>query len=81
VTPTTDVHLGQFGGGIESKAITEFYGEYRTGKTQLCLTLCVTSFLPRVMGGGARRVPLDTILARARRPSHRRKPRTAVSRV
>ena len=30
------------GGGIESKMITEVHGEYRTGKTQLCMTLvCV----------------------------------------
>ena len=41
-----------FGGGVESGSITEFYGEFRTGKTQLCLTLCVTSFLPRAIGGG-----------------------------
>ena len=29
-------------GGIETGSITELYGEYRTGKTQLCHTLCVT---------------------------------------
>ena len=50
-----------FGGGIESGAITEFAGEFRTGKTQLCLTLCVTSFLPRAIGGGeGRAMFLDT---------------------
>ena len=32
-----------FGGnGIETKAITQFYGPSSTGKTQLCHTLCVT---------------------------------------
>lgn len=31
------------GGGIESSSITEVYGEYRTGKTQLCHTLSVTA--------------------------------------
>ena len=32
-----------FGGnGIETKAITQFYGQSATGKTQLCHTLCVT---------------------------------------
>ena len=32
-----------FGGnGIETKAITQFYGKSATGKTQLCHTLCVT---------------------------------------
>ncbi|MBA3749980.1 MAG: DNA repair and recombination protein RadA [Nitrosopumilus sp.] len=30
------------GGGIETKSITEVYGEYGTGKTQLCHTTCVT---------------------------------------
>ena len=30
-----------FEGGIESKAVTEIYGEYGTGKTQICHTLCV----------------------------------------
>jgi DNA repair protein RadA len=28
-------------GGIESKALTEFYGATRSGKTQICHTLCV----------------------------------------
>ena len=30
------------GGGIETGSITEMFGEFRTGKTQLCHTLCVT---------------------------------------
>lgn len=30
-------------GGIESQAITEAFGEFRTGKTQLAHTLCVTA--------------------------------------
>ena len=30
-------------GGIETGSITEIFGEFRTGKTQLCHTLCVTS--------------------------------------
>lgn len=29
------------GGGIETGAITELFGEFRTGKTQLCHTLAV----------------------------------------
>jgi DNA repair protein RadA len=29
------------GGGIETKALTEFYGETGSGKTQLCHTLCI----------------------------------------
>ncbi|KAJ1921051.1 Meiotic recombination protein dmc1 [Mycoemilia scoparia] len=40
------------GGGIQSMSITEAFGEFRTGKTQLAHTLCVTSQLPIEMGGG-----------------------------
>ena len=29
-------------GGIETGSITEIFGEFRTGKTQICHTLCVT---------------------------------------
>lgn len=29
-------------GGFETGSITELYGEFRSGKTQLCHTLCVT---------------------------------------
>jgi len=35
------------GGGIETMSITEAFGEFRTGKTQLAHTLCVTTQLPR----------------------------------
>ena len=38
------------GGGIESMAITEVFGEFRTGKTQLSHTLCVTAQLPNEAG-------------------------------
>jgi len=30
------------GGGLETGSITEIFGEFRTGKTQICHTLCVT---------------------------------------
>lgn len=40
------------GGGIESMSITEAFGEFRTGKTQIAHTLCVTCQLPTSMGGG-----------------------------
>ena len=40
------------GGGVESSSITEIFGESRTGKTQLCHTLCVTCQLDRGRGGG-----------------------------
>lgn len=38
-------------GGLETGSITEIFGEFRTGKTQLCHTLCVTCQLPLDMGG------------------------------
>eukprot|EP01097_Dermamoeba_algensis_P005803 TRINITY_DN3664_c0_g1_i1.p1 TRINITY_DN3664_c0_g1~~TRINITY_DN3664_c0_g1_i1.p1 ORF type:complete len:348 (-),score=66.81 TRINITY_DN3664_c0_g1_i1:79-1122(-) len=40
------------GGGIETGSITEIFGEFRTGKTQICHTLCVTCQLPVSAGGG-----------------------------
>ncbi|RUS17608.1 DNA repair and recombination protein rada [Endogone sp. FLAS-F59071] len=40
------------GGGIETGSITEVFGEFRTGKSQLCHTLAVTCQLPFDMGGG-----------------------------
>ena len=39
------------GGGIETQALTEFIGEYGTGKTQICLMLSVTAQLPYEKGG------------------------------
>ncbi|CAH1964109.1 unnamed protein product [Acanthoscelides obtectus] len=38
------------GGGIESMSITEAFGEFRTGKTQLSHTLCVTAQMPGANG-------------------------------
>ncbi|XP_030201080.1 DNA repair protein RAD51 homolog 1 isoform X1 [Gadus morhua] len=39
-------------GGMETGSITEMFGEFRTGKTQLCHTLAVTCQLPIDQGGG-----------------------------
>jgi len=39
------------GGGVETKTITEFFGEYGTGKTQICLQLSVNVQLPPEKGG------------------------------
>ncbi len=39
------------GGGIEPGSVTEFYGEYRTGKTQIAHQLCVNVQLPYEEGG------------------------------
>jgi meiotic recombination protein DMC1 len=48
-------------GGVESMGITEVFGEFRTGKTQLAHTLCVTAQLPVEMGGGNGKVAyIDT---------------------
>nr|XP_031858272.1 meiotic recombinase Dmc1 [Kwoniella shandongensis]KAA5525344.1 meiotic recombinase Dmc1 [Kwoniella shandongensis] len=49
------------GGGISTQSITEVFGEYRTGKTQLCHTLCVTAQLPEDQGGASGKVAyIDT---------------------
>ena len=39
------------GGGVETQALTEFIGEYGSGKTQICLMLSVTAQLPFEDGG------------------------------
>ncbi|NWG08851.1 MAG: DNA repair and recombination protein RadA [Nitrososphaerales archaeon] len=39
------------GGGIETQAVTELYGEYGSGKTQLCHTLCVKVQTQKDQGG------------------------------
>ena len=38
-------------GGVETQAVTEFYGEYGSGKTQICHTLCLIVQLPVEDGG------------------------------
>ncbi|KAG0348810.1 recombinase rad51 [Podila humilis] len=40
------------GGGLETGAITELFGEFRTGKSQICHMLAVTCQLPVAMNGG-----------------------------
>jgi DNA repair protein RadA len=39
------------GGGLESQTITEFYGEYGSGKSQMCHQMCVNVQLPPEKGG------------------------------
>ena len=39
------------GGGLETQAITEFFGEFGSGKTQIAHQLCVTVQLPEEKGG------------------------------
>lgn len=49
------------GGGIETGSLTEIFGEFRTGKTQLCHTLCVTCQRPLDQGGAeGRALYIDT---------------------
>ncbi len=50
------------GGGIESMSITEAFGEFRTGKTQLSHTLAVTTQMPNAATGysGGKVIYLDT---------------------
>ena len=49
------------GGGIETGSVTEVFGEFRSGKTQLAATLCVTAQLEKAAGGAAGKViVLDT---------------------
>ncbi|GJE85887.1 meiotic recombination protein dmc1 [Phanerochaete sordida] len=49
------------GGGIMSQSITEVYGEFRTGKTQMAHTMSVVCQLPPDMGGASGKVAyIDT---------------------
>jgi len=48
-------------GGIETGSITEVFGEFRTGKTQLCHTLCVTCQMAVTEGGAeGKAIYIDT---------------------
>ncbi len=49
------------GGGLETQTITEFYGEYGSGKSQICHQLCVNVQLPPERGGlGGAALYVDT---------------------
>ncbi|KAG1757123.1 Rad51-domain-containing protein [Suillus lakei] len=49
------------GGGLMSQSISEVYGEFRTGKTQLAHTMSVVTQLPQEMGGASGKVAyIDT---------------------
>ena len=52
---------GLLGGGIETQALTEFAGEFGSGKSQLCHTLSVTANMPKEKGGlGGNVIFIDT---------------------
>ncbi len=44
-------------GGIETGSITELYGEFRAGKTQLAHQICVNAFLSLEQGGTVKESP------------------------
>ncbi|RLI47052.1 DNA repair and recombination protein RadA [Candidatus Bathyarchaeota archaeon] len=49
------------GGGLETQTITEFFGEYGSGKSQMCHQLCVNVQLPPEQGGlGGGALYIDT---------------------
>lgn len=49
------------GGGSETMTITEFYGEFGTGKSQICHQLCINAQLPPGKGGlGGNALYIDT---------------------
>ncbi|KAI9735402.1 MAG: Meiotic recombination protein dmc1 [Claussenomyces sp. TS43310] len=48
-------------GGFQTMSVTEIYGEFRCGKTQLAHTMSVVAQLPKEMGGGEGKVAyIDT---------------------
>ena len=52
---------GLLSGGIETQALTEFAGEFGSGKSQLCHTLSVTANMPKEKGGlGGNVIFIDT---------------------
>ncbi|MEM0363562.1 MAG: DNA repair and recombination protein RadA [Sulfolobaceae archaeon] len=52
---------GLLGGGIETRTMTEFFGEFGSGKTQLCHQLSVNVQLPPEKGGlSGKAVYIDT---------------------
>ena len=52
---------GLLDGGLETQTITEFYGEYGSGKSQICHQLCVDVQLPPEKGGlGGAALYVDT---------------------
>ncbi|PPR00040.1 hypothetical protein CVT24_009049 [Panaeolus cyanescens] len=53
---------GILGGGLMSQSISEVYGEFRTGKTQLAHTMSVVAQLPPEYGGASGKI-VDSIMA------------------
>ena len=51
ITTSTEALDKLLGGGIETQAITEVFGEFGSGKTQFCHTMCVMTQRPKEEGG------------------------------
>ena len=61
ITTGSDQFDALLNGGIETMSVTELFGEFRTGKTQICHTLAVTTQLPYNLKGGNGKVAyIDT---------------------
>ncbi len=61
ITTGSDALNDLLGGGIETQAITEVFGEFGSGKTQLAHQLCVNVQLPREQKGlDAKAIFIDT---------------------
>lgn len=61
ITTSSQSLDGLLGGGIETRTMTEFFGEFGSGKTQLCLQLAVNVQLPLERGGiSGKTVYIDT---------------------
>ncbi|MBP1357146.1 MAG: DNA repair and recombination protein RadA [Sulfolobus sp.] len=61
ITTSSQALDGLLGGGIETKTITEFFGEFGSGKTQICHQISVNVQLPPEKGGlNGKAVYIDT---------------------
>ncbi len=61
ITTSSQALDGLLGGGIETRTMTEFFGEYGTGKTQICHQISINVQLPMEKGGlNGKAVYIDT---------------------
>ncbi|ARM75860.1 DNA repair and recombination protein RadA [Acidianus manzaensis] len=61
ITTSSQALDGLLGGGIETRTMTEFFGEFGSGKTQICHQLSVNVQLPPEKGGlSGKAVYIDT---------------------
>ncbi|MFO7966638.1 MAG: DNA repair and recombination protein RadA [Archaeoglobaceae archaeon] len=61
ITTSSDTLNELFGGGVETQSITELFGEFGSGKTQICHQLAVNAQLPVEQGGlGGSVIVIDT---------------------